>query len=85
MCSDPRQAVSPLPHSSLAGISAGRPADTTRVQHAASLRCGAPHQSRTPCCAGVPQQFAIAGWRPHSFCILHTEDGMRVELQDFSW
>ena len=35
--------------------------------------------------AGVPQEFAIPGYKPHTYCILTTPTALRVELRDFSW
>ncbi|GAB4823565.1 hypothetical protein N2152v2_010611 [Parachlorella kessleri] len=34
---------------------------------------------------GVPQEFAISGYKPHTYCILTTPTALRVELRDFSW
>lgn len=34
---------------------------------------------------GMPSAFAIAGFKPHTYCILSSPDSIRVELRDFSW
>ena len=34
---------------------------------------------------GMPREFAIPGFKPHTYCVLSTPAGIRIELRDFSW
>lgn len=41
---------------------------------------------RTNClCAGLPSEFARAGYRPSTYCFVSTENSTMTELRDFKW
>jgi hypothetical protein len=35
--------------------------------------------------AGMPENFALGGWRPSEYCVTVVEGGVRVELRSFQW
>lgn len=35
--------------------------------------------------ADSPSEWAIAGYKPATYCVLSTDTGVRVELRDFTW
>lgn len=35
--------------------------------------------------AAPPREYPTAGFKPHTYCVHSTEEGVRVELRDFSW
>jgi hypothetical protein len=34
---------------------------------------------------GMPENFALGGWRPSEYCVTVVEGGVRVELRSFQW
>lgn len=35
--------------------------------------------------ADSPSEWATAGYKPATYCVLSTDTGVRVELRDFAW
>ena len=35
--------------------------------------------------AGLPSEFAIAGYKPSTYCIVSTDNATLIELRDFKW
>ncbi|KAL4447809.1 hypothetical protein ABPG75_005028 [Micractinium tetrahymenae] len=33
----------------------------------------------------APKEWAVAGYKPSTYCVMSTDDGVRVELRDFTW
>lgn len=38
-----------------------------------------------PAPAGMPSEFAIAGYKPSTYCIVSTGNATLIELRDFTW
>lgn len=55
-------------------------------------QCSSTRKPRFPapetCChtpADSPKEWAIAGYKPSTYCVTSTDTGVRVELRDFTW
>lgn len=47
--------------------------------------CLLPIHPPHPAPAAPPREYPTAGFMPHTYCVHSTDEGVRVELRDFSW